>query len=144
VLIVANETVGAAELLAEIRRLEDEKTSTYRVLVPARPLHEVHGQVWTQQGAQEAATERLEATLEILRQEGLEADGVIGDCIPVNAIRDALMDFDADLIVISTHPEARSRWLRKGVVQQAQEKFGLPVKHVISHVPAPAGTPTTA
>ena len=30
------------------------------------------------------------------------------------------MDFKADLIVISTHPEKRSRWLRLGLVEQAE------------------------
>jgi GABA permease len=138
VLIVANETVGASELLAEIRRLEDEKTSTYRVVVPARPLHEVHGATWTQEGAQDAARVRLEATLAILREEGLDADGAVGDYLPLNAIRDALMDFDADLIVISTHPEERSRWMRKGVVEMARKKFGKPIIHIVSHVPAEA------
>ena len=37
ILVVANETVGADELLSELRRLEDEKTSDYYVIVPARP-----------------------------------------------------------------------------------------------------------
>ena len=134
VLIVANETVGADELLAEIRRIEDERSSTYRVVVPARPLHEVHGSVWTQKGAQEAARERLASTLEILHREGLEATGDVGDNQPVSAIGDALMDFDADLIVISTHPAERSSWLRGDVVERARRKFGKPVVHVVSHV----------
>ena len=111
ILVVANETVGADELLHELRRLEDEKTSDYYVMVPARPLHERHGTVWTQEGAIEAAAERLEQTLEMLRAEGLKADGRVGDMRPLHAINDALMDFKADLIVISTHPERRSRWL---------------------------------
>ena len=72
VLVVANETVGADELLTELRRLEDEKTSEYYVIVPARPLHERHGTVWTQEGAIEAAEDRLEQTLEVLRSEGLQ------------------------------------------------------------------------
>ena len=94
--------------------------------------------VWTQEGAQEAAQARLDATLAILHGEGLDATGSIGDWSPINAIRDALIDFDADLIVISTHPEARSRWLRKGVVEKARE-FGPPVIHIVSNVPAGAG-----
>jgi GABA permease len=133
VLVVANETVGAEELLAELRRIEDEKTSEYLVMVPARPLHEVHGMVWTQIGAQEAAHDRLEETLAILYDEGLQATGVIGDCRPLNAIEDALVDFDADLIVISTHPEHRSRWLRMGLVERAQKKFTVPIVHVVAH-----------
>jgi len=132
VLVVANETVGADELLKELRRLEDEKTSEYYVMVPARPLHERHGLMWTQEGAIEAAEERLEQTLDVLRTEGLHADGRVGDMRPLHAINDALMDFKADLIVISTHPEKRSRWLRLGLVEQTKHRTGLPVIHVVS------------
>jgi GABA permease len=132
VLVVANETVGADELLSELRRLEDEKTSDYYVMVPARPLHERHGTVWTQEGAIEAAEDRLQQTLEVLRTEGLNAQGRVGDMRPLHAINDALMDFKADLIVISTHPEKRSRWLRHGLVEQAERRFAKPVIHVVS------------
>ncbi len=96
ILVVANETVGADELLHELRRLEDEKTSDYYVMVPARPLHERYGTVWTQEGAIEAAEDRLQQTLEVLRAEGLSAEGRVGDMRPLHAINDALMDFKAD------------------------------------------------
>jgi GABA permease len=132
ILVVANETVGADELLHELRRLEDEKTSDYYVMVPARPLHERYGTVWTQEGAIEAAEDRLQQTLEVLRAEGLSADGRVGDMRPLHAINDALMDFKADLIVISTHPEKRSRWLRHGLVEQAERRFAKPVIHVVA------------
>jgi GABA permease len=134
VLIVANETVGADELLAEVRRLDDLPTSDFYVAVPARPLHEVHGAVWTQDGAQEAARERLESTLRILDQEGCTARGAVGDTSPVDAVRDALLDFDPDLIIVSTHPEGRSTWLRRGVVDKIRARFGKPVVHIVSHV----------
>ena len=124
--VVANETVGADELLHELRRLEDEKTSDYYVMVPARPLHERHGTVWTQEGAIEAAEDRLQQTLEVLRTEGLNAQGRVGYMRPLHAINDALMDFKADLIVISTHPEKRSRWMRHGLVEQAERRFSKP------------------
>jgi GABA permease len=138
ILVVANETVGADELLHELRRLEDEKTSDYYVMVPARPLHERYGTVWTQEGAIEAAEDRLAHTLEVLRSEGLSANGRVGDMRPLHAIQDAMMDFKADLIVISTHPERRSRWLRHGLVEQAERRFSLPVIHVVSTaVPVP-------
>jgi GABA permease len=55
--------------------------------------------------------------------------------MPIPAIDDALLHFDADLIVISTHPPERSRWLRKDIVGKARQKYSLPVRHVISHVP---------
>jgi GABA permease len=131
VLVVANETVDAEELLRELRRLGDEKTSTFRVVAPAVPTE--HGMsTWSQGGAIDAARARLERTLGILRAEGLEADGDVGDMHPIAAINDALLQFDADVIVISTHPPARSRWLRRDVVEKARKKFGRPVIHVVS------------
>jgi quinol monooxygenase YgiN len=138
VLIVANETVGADELLAEIRGIEAAGASEYYVVVPARPLHEVHGALWTQEGAIAAAQSRLDAVLAILTAEGLRATGTIGDTRPDTAVRDALMDFPAEEIVISTHPLERSTWLRRNVVDQVRAKFRLPVRHVISHVPSTA------
>ena len=41
VLVVANETVEAEELLAELRRIEDEHSSTFLVVAPAVALE--HG-----------------------------------------------------------------------------------------------------
>jgi GABA permease len=134
VLVVANETVEADELLAELRRIEDQKTSTFHVVAPAVPVDHGLG-TWSQEGAIAAASDRLQATLKILRSEGLDADGHVGDMMPIPAIDDALLTFDADLIVISTHPPDRSRWLRKDVVEKARKKFGRPVRHVVSHVP---------
>jgi len=49
-------------------------------------------------------------------------------------VRDALDRFPADLIVISTHPATRSRWLRKDLVEQVRSQFGIPVVHIVSHV----------
>jgi GABA permease len=134
VLVVANETVGAEELLAELRRIEDKSSSVYRVVAPAHPRQHGMG-TWDQTGAVDDAQKRLDHALAILREEGLDATGSVGDMVPISAIRDALIDFPADLIVISTHPVARSGWLRKDVVEQTRKRFKLPVRHVVSHVP---------
>src|SRR3954449_11932705 len=134
VLVVANETVEADELLAELRRIEDQRASVFRVVAPAvAPDHRV-GVSWNQSGAIDAAQARLDRTLAVLRGEGLDADGWVGDMLPVAAVRDALDRFDADLVVISTHPLTRSRWLRKDVVEQVRKLFGGPVVHIVSHV----------
>jgi len=34
-------------------------------------------------------------------------------------------------LIISTHPEGRSNWLERGVVEHARERFALPVTHVV-------------
>jgi GABA permease len=136
VLVVANETVGAPELLGELRRIEGEKRASYFVMVPAHPPNIGDGALWSTEPALAAAQERLDTTLQILREEGLDARGVIGDYRPLHAIKDAVRDFRPDLIVISTHPEEHSNWLRQNIVQQAQRSYDVPVHHVVSHVPA--------
>jgi GABA permease len=135
VLVVANETVEADELLAELRRIEDERTSIFAVVAPAVPAdHGVSG-TWSQAGAIDAAQERLDRTLAVLRSEGLECDGWVGDMVPYAAVRDAVERFGkVDLIVISTHPATRSRWLKKDLVEQVKRHFHVPVVHVVSHV----------
>lgn len=134
VLVVANETVEAEELLAELRRIEDEHSSTFLVVAPAVALEHGLTDTWSQAGAIEAAQERLDRTLAVLRGEGLECEGSVGDMMPFAAVRDALDRFDADLIVISTHPATRSHWLRKDLVEQVRSSFDIPVVHVVSHV----------
>jgi hypothetical protein len=57
--------------------------------------------------------------------------------VPFSAVRDAFERFPADLIVISTHPVTRSRWLRKDLVEQVRRHFGVPVVHIVSHVREP-------
>ena len=49
----------------------------------------------------------------------------------MRAIEDALFEFHADEIVISTHPPDRSNWLEKKTVEQAREKFQVPITHVV-------------
>jgi GABA permease len=133
VLVVANETVGAEELLAEIRRIEDRRTSKFHVLAPA--VANEHGLgIWNQEGAIKHAQERLDRTVALLRAEGLDATGQVGDMVPLAAIEDALRTFPADIIVISTHPVARSHWLKKDLVESARKKFERPVVHIVSHV----------
>jgi GABA permease len=133
VLVVANETVEAEELLAELRRIEDEHSSTFLVVAPAVAAEHGLG-TWSQAGAIEAAQERLDRTLGVLRSEGLDCDGWVGDMVPFAAVRDALDRFDATQIVISTHPITRSGWLRKDLVDQVRSSFDIPVVHVVSHV----------
>jgi GABA permease len=135
VLVVANETVGADELLGELRQLENEKSAEYFVCVPAHPLHTGQGAVWSADASVIAARHRLDQVLSILRSEGLRADGELGDYRPLHAMDDAVQTFKPDLIVISTHPEERSAWLRQDIVERAKSKYRILVRHIVSHVP---------
>jgi GABA permease len=48
------------------------------------------------------------------------------------ALDKAMREFRPDHVVISTHPEDRSTWLRHGVVADARERYDVPVQHVVA------------
>jgi GABA permease len=138
--VLANETVGARELLDELRSIDAAGRARYFVCVPANPVDtgqaEVKGAVYVWQATVEAAQNRLESTLEALRSQGLDADGDLGDYRPLTALRQAVAAFHPDRIVIATHPEGRSTWLRHGVVDQARQQYDVPVAHIVATAPA--------
>ncbi len=135
VLVLANQTVGATELLDTLRAIDSEGKAEYFVCVPANPVDtgqaEHSGAVWVWEETTKAAQQRLDSTLEILRGEGLHADGELGDHRPMHALEQAVKEFSPDRIVISTHTHGHSGWLRQDVVERARKQFGVPVRHVV-------------
>jgi GABA permease len=130
ILVVANETVGGQELLAELRGLAGDRGSQILVVCPALNSPIRH---WAsdEDQARAAAQARLDASLGAMRAAGLQVEGEIGDGDPIQAIEDAVRTFQPDELVISTHPEGRSHWLERGVVEKARERFAIPITHVV-------------
>ena len=129
ILVVANETVGGPELLAEVR---GRAAGSARVLVVCPALNTpVRHWVSDEDDARAAAQERLDASLASMRAAGVEADGEIGDGDPIQAIADAIRTFRPDELILSTHPEGRSHWLERGVVEKARERFDIQLTHVV-------------
>jgi GABA permease len=141
VLVLANETVNGDELLDELRSIDRARKAQYFVCVPANPIdtgQAMHrGPVYIWEATTEAAQARLDRTLEVLRSEGLHADGALGNYKPLRALADAVAEFGPDRLVICTLPEERSAWLRYDVVDRAREAYDIPVTHVVvASVPA--------
>jgi hypothetical protein len=130
ILVVANETVGGRTLCQEINRRSEGVDEHVLVVSPALNSPLKHW-VSDEDGARAAAAERLQESLVKLRSLGINAEGEVGDADPLQAIEDALRTFGADEIIISTHPEGRSHWLERGVVEAARERFSPPVTHVV-------------
>ena len=128
--VVANETVGGERLRDEIHRRSEGYDEQVLVVTPAlnSPLRH-----WAsdEDNARVEAQKRLDASLERLRSGGIDARGEVGDAEPLQAMEDALRLFGADEIIISTHPEGRSHWLEKNIVQAARERFAVPITHVV-------------
>ncbi len=146
VLVLANWTVGAPELLDELRRIDAEGHANYFVCVAANPVllgqAEVTGAVWVQAATVAAARERLADTLATLRADGLRAEGALGDFLPMRALDHAVETYAPDRIVISTHPEEFSTWLHHDFVSRARRRYSaIPLTHVVANsVPVVAPT----
>jgi GABA permease len=136
VLVLANETVEGTELLNELRAIDRAGKAEYFVCVPANPIdtgQAMHqGAVYMWDATVQAAQDRLDRTLTILRNENLAASGELGDYRPLRALAHAVETFHPDRLVICTHPVDRSAWLRYDVVDRAREAYpALPVTHVV-------------
>jgi GABA permease len=143
VLVLANETVGASELFEELKAIDHAGSAEYFVCVPANPVDlgqaERTGAVWVWEETTRAAQERLDSTLADLRAEGLTAEGALGDHRPMHALAEAVKEFGPDRIVISTHPEVHSAWLRHDVVDKARAAYpAIPVRHIVSTIDSAA------
>jgi GABA permease len=137
VLVLANETVEARELLEELHNIDRAGRATYWVCVPANPIDlgqaEHAGAVYLWDRTEAAAQERLARTLEALRTGGLDADGALGDYRPLRALSEAVDSFHPDRLVISTLRQADSAWLRYDVVDRAREAYpNTPLTHIVA------------
>jgi hypothetical protein len=130
ILVIANETVGGEKLREEIRRRAENYDERVRVICPTL-LSRVRFIASDEDDARSKAQERLEHSLSSLREIGVNCEGEVGEADPLQAIEDALRTFGADEIIISTHPEGRSLWLERGIVQGARQRFDVPITHVV-------------
>jgi hypothetical protein len=129
ILVVANETVAGRPLIDAVKRHADDGGAQVHVISPQN--QPKHGYVVYDEHVRDAAQNRLEMTLALLYEAGIEADGAVMDPDPYSAVMDALGEQDYDEIIVSTHPETRSGWLRQGLVDRLKRASRRPVEHVV-------------
>ena len=129
ILVVANETVAGTPLIEAVRSAAGDGAAKVHVICPRN--QPKHGHVIYEDSVRGAAQNRLEMTIAQLREAGIEATGELMDPDPYAAIMDAVGENDYDEIVISTHPETRSGWLRQDLVTRVHQATRRPVEHVV-------------
>ena len=138
ILVVANETLTGGDLLDALRKRAAIGPVSIHVVAPVNPPR--RGYVVYRDSRRGAAERRLQRSLATLRKAGIEAEGEVVDDEPLAAVRDALATRDADEIFVSTHPESRSGWLRRNLVEEIRKMAGTrPVEHVVTDVAAEEG-----
>ena len=131
VLVVANETLVGAELIEAVRRRA--ASGPIRAVVVAPVTQPREGYVVYRDSRRAAAGRRLERVLDALREAGIPAHGGVFDDEPLAAVKDVLASEQIDEIIISTHPETKSGWLRRDLVAEIRKTAGdRPVEHVVS------------
>ena len=90
-----------------------------------------HGYVIHESTVREAAENRLDLTVAQLREIGIEAAGEVMDPDPYSAIMDAVGEAQYDEIIVSTHPETHSGWLRQDLISRVEKDTAVPVEHVV-------------
>jgi hypothetical protein len=131
ILVIANETVEDGALHETIRsRARGAGAVEVLVIAPALNSRLRH---WLSDHdlARRRAELRLARSIERLAADGVEAEGLVGDGDPLQAIADGLRVFPADEIVIATHPQGRSHWLARNLVERARANWTQPVAHVV-------------
>ena len=132
ILVVANETCPCPALLDAIaERAEAHDDHEVRLVAPALNSRLRHYLSDTD-AALDAARVRLTAAVDYLHGEGVVATGEVGDADPHVALHDELARFDADEVMLSTHPPQRSHWLESGLVERVRTELDVPVEHVVS------------
>jgi hypothetical protein len=133
VLVVANETIGGANLLDAVRQRGHADPSTrFRLVVPrSRPRS---GLVIYADAVLDAAQVRVDLARSFLSREGFQVEGEVGDPDPYTATIDAFGDGRIDEILISTLPATSSGWLKRDLVERVRDATGVPVEHVVTDI----------
>ncbi len=132
VLVVANETLVARSVIDAVQR--HATVGPIRAIVVAPVNEPGAGYVVYEDSRRAAAGRRLDRAVEALRRAGIPAHGAVFDGGPLAAVKDMLALEHVDELIVSTHPEATSGWLRKrNLIDEIRKAAGdRPVEHIVS------------
>lgn len=137
ILVVANETLAGEELLEAVRARAGEGVLV-TVIAPVNAPRE--GYVVYENTRRASAGRRLDRTLTSFREAGIAADGHVVDHDPLTAVKDAIAQERPDEVIVSTHPDAKSGWRRRSLIDEIRKAAGeIPVEHVVSDVASRTG-----
>jgi hypothetical protein len=119
ILVIANETVASSTLIDEIRRRAHEDLWRFTIAVAVGD------------GDQRAADRRLQVTLSVLAEAGIDASGTVVAGDPFAAARRITDEEDVHEIMLATYPTGRSGWMADDTVDRLRKVTGLGVTRVV-------------
>ena len=144
VLIIANQTLGGAEMLDRVSEFNSSSgASSFYLLVPATPVGDSPWEAgdYRRHAGVEDAKRRLQQGLELISELGADVSGEVGDADPIDAVR-SLLDrgLEFDRILLSTFSAGLSRWVRLDVPHRLARIIDLPTEHIESDATLGAST----
>jgi hypothetical protein len=102
-----------------------------RVVAPASDLSPLEWLASDEDEARGEAAEIARSATRAAEPEAARVEGEVGDSDPVQAIEDALRQFQADEVLVVTRPGDEANWLEQDSAAEASERFGIPVTHLV-------------
>jgi len=133
-LVFVNEVAGGRKLLEAVRERQD---SVSRVVVAAPQNQPAVGQLIPAGELREAARARVEVTMAVLAQFGIDSVGEVMDPEPSLALDDAVRAHEPGEVLLSCLYDSRFGLTRKDLVEWARERFEPETK--LTHIPVRVG-----
>jgi hypothetical protein len=138
-LAIVTDALEGDEPIEEIRRAGNGAGTELRIVVPAVEANAFRHTMGDVDEPRQQAEARLQASLESLRESGIEASGEVGDPDPVQAAADALLKAPADEVLIFEREDDQARWFEEGLFERAQASLEPPLRMVVVHTGEPDG-----
>lgn len=128
VLIFLNEVAGGRKLVTAARELADAGATYFAVVAPQN--QPVVGQLVDADEIRDAAQSRVDVTLAVLAEFGIEAEGAVMDPDSSLALDDAVRATKPDYVLLSALYETRFGLMRRDLVEWAKANTGTRVEHI--------------
>jgi hypothetical protein len=130
VLVVATAPVDESVLRGEIQAHAGPEADV-RIVAPASDLSPLQWLATDEDEAREEAAAIAMSAEKAVDAEARAVETEVGDPDPVQAIEDALRQFPAEEVIVVTRPGDEATWLEKDSAEEAQERFGVAVTHLV-------------
>lgn len=129
-LVFLNEVAGGRKLLQAVR----ERAESVPLVAVAAPQNQpAVGQLIDSGQLEEAARARVEVTMSVMAEFGIESVGEVMDREPWLALDDAIRAHEPGEVLLSCLSETRFGFMRKDLVEWAKDRFEPEV--AIAHIP---------
>ncbi|HYG96483.1 MAG TPA: hypothetical protein VD741_05170 [Solirubrobacterales bacterium] len=131
VIAIVTDELHGSEPLEQLQANANGDGVEVRVVIPAVEASAFRHTMGDIDEPKKQAEARLEKNLKLLREQGVEVSGEVGDPDPVQAAQDALLKGPADEVLIFEHSDGQAHWYEEGLLERAQESIEPPLRVIV-------------